>query len=1143
MNPDKVKQIFDAVIKANPQHKALVQLLRKSMAAGPSSQIFEKAYDRLIKAPGFRLPPQAGTDTEVFKRALVDTPASTWIELQHENNPLQEETVEEETETETSDTREEKEKNHREQTHAPHVEKKPVPIDPERFNKAIKKEVVNKMTNGRTSDEYRLSEKAVFEDWIKDQKNKKLTPEEYKETQEYKDKVDEHFANTHREDFDKNFAAEKTKVYLNPNDDPVIKEYKKMLVENRDQQDNDSNNQNKASARQSIRQTFKEQFKEKAEGYQISETPEALEISDPNIIEGNFRVINDMPAGESIPVESSFSPEAPVQNISQEVPRIHTRSIPQTPRAAASEEGGFMTRGINFFNSFPGKNFLKFGRFGAGGGGAAAGGAAAGGGEATVVAGGAVAAAGGGEVAIIIIIIILIIVLLVLLIIFGSKLLRDSAKSYVTITKSVDKTEVPNPQPGSTLSDMTFTINVSYPGTFNKLNIADPIPQNAEFVSATGNYTLDQDSSGNVTNVKWTIPGTANSSLTAVDAGAQAGFSFDEAKFKSYGFPTPQQEALPQSGLNMWKTYIMKHAAKAAQITGTDIGIIGMWPIYEGNPSTFYDNCNDGKKGGDFNPNTICLFNNWQVGYGVRPMETLSYLQEAFDNMHPGESVQSVGQAVINESATRDPKNKITNLSTFPNVGIDDIVKNAKNDSQKRLLAGILMKDDAIGTFVVAKVFRGIQGPSMASTMKGWSESYYKPQKIINYIKGVYDAGLSDASSPTQGESVQLTLRPKATTKDDYIVNQASVEVIGGQAGQCTPGDTTSIATQPVTPKSSYSYEQKVGIFGDPGGKPTSCNACGTPPNQNWESQNIVSGTFFGFPIKMHRLALPYLKAVEAEIKASPDPATRNYKITSVGEAGYCFRQTSTVSGCGGPSNHSFGTAIDLNPSTNRQCPGGCWHDIPNGLVEIMKKWGFAWGGNFSSKYIDYMHFEWQGADPNSPTTQAGTQATCPAGGENVSLGENIAPNQNTCNGKYKLVGGEHNGNNFGDPSCELAQSPSVVFEKWQPQQYLVNLLQQLDPGNVRYWIGIAKCESGFDPNAYFAGATNGAAHGLFQMDYSRPDPYQPIGAKGLNGIYDRGDVIWKIQTSNAISYNNNLIKLGLKWRYWACARSQFGLW
>lgn len=57
-----------------------------------------------------------------------------------------------------------------------------------------------------------------------------------------------------------------------------------------------------------------------------------------------------------------------------------------------------------------------------------------------------------------------------------------------------------------------------------------------------------------------------------------------------------------------------------------------------------------------------------------------------------------------------------------------------------------------------------------------------------------------------------------------------------------------------------------------------------------------------------------------------------------------------------GLSRHAYGMAVDINPSTNLQ-----WATptIDCRVVRIMRKWGFAWGGNFWP--ADGMHFEWVG--------------------------------------------------------------------------------------------------------------------------------------------------------------------------------------
>ena len=52
-------------------------------------------------------------------------------------------------------------------------------------------------------------------------------------------------------------------------------------------------------------------------------------------------------------------------------------------------------------------------------------------------------------------------------------------------------------------------------------------------------------------------------------------------------------------------------------------------------------------------------------------------------------------------------------------------------------------------------------------------------------------------------------------------------------------------------------------------------------------------------------------------------------------------------------SNHSFGTALDLNVPGNLR---GTVGEMDRVVVSIFKKWGFAWGGDW--RYTDPMHFE-----------------------------------------------------------------------------------------------------------------------------------------------------------------------------------------
>ncbi len=126
-----------------------------------------------------------------------------------------------------------------------------------------------------------------------------------------------------------------------------------------------------------------------------------------------------------------------------------------------------------------------------------------------------------------------------------------------------------------------------------------------------------------------------------------------------------------------------------------------------------------------------------------------------------------------------------------------------------------------------------------------------------------------------------------------------------------------------------------------------------------------------------------------------------------------------------------------------------------------------------------------------------------------ASAGAN--PTANSCSGKYNLATSPI-GANFGDPDCQFTKDA------------LFRLLQSLDPSNANKWyFEIVPCESGYNPNAYNGSAVDPVgAWGLFQM------------GQGRNGQFDHGDVGWSSQTSNAVTYNRDLINSSFA--YWGCA-------
>jgi len=124
---------------------------------------------------------------------------------------------------------------------------------------------------------------------------------------------------------------------------------------------------------------------------------------------------------------------------------------------------------------------------------------------------------------------------------------------------------------------------------------------------------------------------------------------------------------------------------------------------------------------------------------------------------------------------------------------------------------------------------------------------------------------------------------------------------------------------------------------------------------------NLVSVDFMGKSVKVHKRIAPCLQAVVNDLKK----AGSTYKVKVIG--GY-----RNGGGAGKISNdadgyHFYGIAIDINPDQNGYYEGPASHpyDMPKQYVDIFHGHGFSWGGNWRT-IKDYMHFEFNGFDPNT---------------------------------------------------------------------------------------------------------------------------------------------------------------------------------
>lgn len=92
---------------------------------------------------------------------------------------------------------------------------------------------------------------------------------------------------------------------------------------------------------------------------------------------------------------------------------------------------------------------------------------------------------------------------------------------------------------------------------------------------------------------------------------------------------------------------------------------------------------------------------------------------------------------------------------------------------------------------------------------------------------------------------------------------------------------------------------------------------------------------------------------------------------------GYACRP---IAGTRVPSNHSQGTAVDINAPTNpRRSDRRLVTDMPSWMVNLWKGHGFRWGGEFS--WPDSMHFEFMGTAAQARATAARIRAFLAAAG------------------------------------------------------------------------------------------------------------------------------------------------------------------
>lgn len=136
-------------------------------------------------------------------------------------------------------------------------------------------------------------------------------------------------------------------------------------------------------------------------------------------------------------------------------------------------------------------------------------------------------------------------------------------------------------------------------------------------------------------------------------------------------------------------------------------------------------------------------------------------------------------------------------------------------------------------------------------------------------------------------------------------------------------------------------------------------------PTDRWTDMARVQAARSGVAVNVHRriarLVLLLLNETER----------RGYLCRGGQTGAYNNRP---IGGTRTASNHSWGLAIDINWSINFASYDGRNHgDLPSWVPPLWARYGFAWGGNYSGKFKDPMHFEFMGspADADDMTALA----------------------------------------------------------------------------------------------------------------------------------------------------------------------------
>jgi hypothetical protein len=323
-------------------------------------------------------------------------------------------------------------------------------------------------------------------------------------------------------------------------------------------------------------------------------------------------------------------------------------------------------------------------------------------------------------------------------------------------------------------------------------------------------------------------------------------------------------------------------------------------------------------------------------------------------------------------------------VQTFPpGMGVPMSVASWDAESADALLGRSVASMLADGGVVMSERSAGLRGAAIGDTvvLEGWNGALVELQ-IVGIAPDVELDWSELAMNRTVAESLGFTRVALVATPGDGDDAQELRDRLDDLPVRVTAPDDDVDRTDFVLP--TVMVKERFGEFSF---RQTRGDSIEIDPA--WEDANIVTVDIDPLGLfECHRLVVPYIRSAVEDLRTSGllaqvDPA--DFQL-----AGGCFNARLIRGDDKGfaLSRHSWGIAIDINPSTNRY-EGAV--SLSEAFGQTFRDWGFSWGAGWLRP--DGMHFEWSRIGvPEARSCSATTLAPSRIPGVSWSIVERTSP-------------------------------------------------------------------------------------------------------------------------------------------------------